>query len=73
MGTMCTDTKLCQYCGVRESCRDTVNREKIVETSCREGTFSELIIVTCVSIGDVVIPNIVRVLKTLLSNKCTNI
>ena len=55
------------------SCRDNVNREKIVETSRSERTFSELIIVTCVSVGDVAMPNIVRVLNTLLSNKCTHI
>jgi hypothetical protein len=39
-----------------------VNREKIVEMSCRDRTFSEMIIVTCVSIGDVVMRNIVRVI-----------
>jgi hypothetical protein len=60
MEKICTDTKLCEYCGAIESCRDTVDREKIVETSCRERTFSELIIVTCVSIGDFVMLNIVR-------------
>lgn len=62
MEKICTDTKLCKYCGGRESCKDTVNKEKIVETSCRERTFSELIIVSFVSIGDVVMPNIVRVI-----------
>jgi len=48
MKKIITDTKLCEYFGGRESCRDTVNGKKIVATSCRERTFSELIIFTCV-------------------------
>ena len=59
-----SERELQGYCEQGENCGDVVQRER---------TFSELIIVTCVSVGDVVMPNIVRVLNTSLSNKCTNI
>jgi len=65
METLYTDTKLFEYCGEGESCRDTVNREKIAETSCRERTFSGLIMVTYISVGAAVMPNIIRVILSV--------
>ena len=64
METICRGIKLCEYCGARESCWDTVNRVKIVATSRGERTFSEQIIVIHVSICDVVMPNIIRVIMS---------